>query len=292
MITKRPEQQDTYTTISRAIDYIRTQADQQPTLAQIAAAVNLSEYHLQRTFSEWAGLSPKRFLQFLTKEYAKSALRESKDLLTTSLESGLSGPGRLHDLMISCEAMSPGEIKRQGEGVNMIFGMAMSPFGNALIAWTTRGICHLTFCSGNCQEQQRELFQVWPNAKIERDDGAALELLHKVFPAEPKPGKLHLLLRGTNFQIKVWEALLNIGSAQIISYTTLARMASSPNAQRTVGTALAANRIGVLIPCHRVIRQSGEQGLYRWGTTRKQAIQAWEAARNEASKGSGSAVRR
>ena len=284
MATDLIEQQRKYATVAHAIEFIRSNARQQPSLAQIAAAVNLSEYHLQRTFSEWAGISPKRFLQYLTKEHAKSVLHESKDLLTASLESGLSGPGRLHDLMISCEAMSPGEIKQRGLGVALTYGTAGSPFGPALIAWTSRGVCYLAFCDDDCGKQRQELSLAWPEADQEQDDEAASRLLQQIFPTEPKPGKLHLLLHGTNFQIKVWEALLNIGSSRIVSYSTLARMAGSPNAQRAVGTALAANRIGFLIPCHRVIRESGEAGIYHWGTARKMAIQAWEAARAEASR--------
>ncbi|MES9863518.1 MAG: methylated-DNA--[protein]-cysteine S-methyltransferase [Candidatus Thiodiazotropha sp. LLP2] len=270
-----------YTRIAKAIEYIRSNSRKQPSLAEIAAAVHLSEYHLQRIFSEWAGISPKRFLQYLTKEYARQALVESGDLLSASLESGLSGPGRLHDLMITCEAMSPGEIKQRGRGLTISFGTADSPFGNSLIAWTDRGICALSFCDQSSSEQEKGLAQSWPEATISVNDRAARKLLKQIFYHKPEPGKLHLLLRGTNFQVKVWEALLNIGTSRIISYSSLAQMAGSPKAQRAVGSALAENQIGYLIPCHRVIRGNGDTGIYRWGNDRKLAMLAWEAAKKE-----------
>jgi len=273
------EQKKQYTIVAQAIEYIRANARQQPSLADIATSVNLSEYHLQRVFTEWAGISPKRFLQYLTKEHAKHALQESMDVLSAALESGLSSPGRLHELMISCEAMSPGEIKTRGRGVNVKYGISNTPFGAALIGWTPRGICNLAFCEDDGKNEKKELLSQWSAASLLRDDEEATKLSERIFPSEPKQGKLHLVLRGTNFQIKVWEALLNVGTSQLITYGTLAQFAGSPNAQRAVGSALAANKIGFLIPCHRVIRESGDVGVYRWGSERKIAIQAWEAAR-------------
>lgn len=268
-----------YTIVADAIEYIRSNARRQPSLADIAASVGLSEYHLQRVFSEWAGISPKRFLQFLTKERAREALRESNDVLAASMNAGLSSPGRLHDLMISCEAMTPGEIRQHGEGVNLTYGFAGTPFGGALLGWTPRGICNLIFCDHDRDQKLRAFSEEWPAAKLVRDDEAVSRLCERIFSAGPETGKLHLLLRGTNFQIKVWEALLNIGSSRLVSYSTLAGVVGSPKAQRAVGSAVAANRIGFLIPCHRVIRESGDVGQYRWGSNRKIAIQAWEAAR-------------
>ena len=276
----RTEQNRHYTIVADAIEYIRSNVGRQPSLTDIAASVGLSEYHLQRVFSEWAGISPKRFLQFLTKERAREALRESNDVLAASLNAGLSSPGRLHDLMISCEAMTPGEIRRHGEGVNLTYGIADTPFGSALLGWTPRGICNLMFCDHDCDEKQRAFSEEWSAAKRVRDDGAASGLCERIFNAGPETGKLHLLLRGTNFQIKVWEALLNIGSSRLVSYSALAGVAGAPRAQRAVGSAVAANRIGFLIPCHRVIRESGDVGQYHWGSNRKIAIQAWEAARS------------
>ncbi len=271
-----------YATVAKAIDYIRSHAKRQPSLAEVAAAVNLSEYHLQRVFSEWAGLSPKRFLQYLTKEHARRALRGSMDVLSTALESGLSGPGRLHDLMISCEAMSPGQLRAQGHGVQVRFGFANTPFGTALLGWTPHGVCHLAFCDADGDEEKQRFLAYWSAASLTQDDDGASRLVERIFPSEPTPGRLHLALQGTNFQIKVWEALLRIGSSQLVSYGRLARMAGVPKAQRAVGGALAANRIGFLIPCHRVIRESGDTGDYRWGISRKMAIQLWEAARDPA----------
>lgn len=273
--------QRNYTRIANAIEYIRSNSRRQPSLAEIASAVHLSEHHLQRIFSEWVGISPKRFLQYLTKEYARQALMASKDLLSASLESGLSGPGRLHDLMITCEAMSPGEIKQRGLGLTISFGSADSPFGDALIAWTDRGICALSFYDQGGAEQKSGLAHAWPEATLNRSDKAACALIKQIFYNKPEPGKLHLLLRGSNFQIKVWEALLNIGTSRLISYATLAQMVGSPKAQRAVGSALAENPIGYLIPCHRVIRSSGDSGIYRWGSDRKLAMLAWEAAKND-----------
>jgi AraC family transcriptional regulator of adaptative response/methylated-DNA-[protein]-cysteine methyltransferase len=267
-----------YETVAQAITYIKSHAQQQPSLAEIAAAVHLSEAHLQRVFTEWAGISPKRFLQYLTKEHARQALRVSKDVLTASVDSGLSSPGRLHDLMISCEAMTPGEVKTHGQGVSVTYGISSTTFGAALIAWTARGICHLGFCDDSCHAQEQLLYSEWSAASMVRDDKGAEDFSKRIF-SSGQTEKLHLLLRGTNFQIKVWEALLNIGSAQLTSYSTLARLADSPKAQRAVGSAVARNRIAFLIPCHRVIRENGDAGEYRWGGERKLAMQVWEAAR-------------
>lgn len=273
------DQKKHYATVAQAIAYIGDNVQMQPSLAEISAFVGLSEHHLQRIFSQWAGISPKRFLQYLTKEYAKSALLESSDVLSASIDAGLSGPGRLHDLMVTCEAMTPGEIKTKGSGISLSYGFSDSPFGKALLGWTSRGICKLVFCEGETGEMLQALAEEWPAARLLRDDTQAEKLCEQIFHAKPGAGKLHLLLRGTNFQIKVWEALLNIGSSQIVSYSALANLAGSPKAQRAVGTALAANDIAYLIPCHRVIRESGDVGIYRWGSDRKKAMLAWEAAR-------------
>ncbi|SEQ92377.1 AraC family transcriptional regulator, regulatory protein of adaptative response / methylated-DNA-[protein]-cysteine methyltransferase [Amphritea atlantica] len=267
-----------YKTVATAIRYIRQHAKHQPELAEVAAAVHMSEHHLQRIFSAWAGISPKRFLQYLTKEHALSALKASTDSLTAAHDAGLSGGGRLHDLMISCEAMTPGEIRTGGTGVKLHYGVAVSPFGLALAGWTPRGLCYLAFLDEDRRERQAELLQQWPNATIIADDCGAEAMMEKIFPTTPQPGKLHLLLRGTNFQIKVWQALLHTHPGQFCSYSQLAVATGSPKAQRAIGSALAANSIGYLIPCHRVIRESGDSGHYRWGAARKQAIHSWEYA--------------
>lgn len=267
-----------YETVARAIAYLRAHARQQPSLGEVAQAVHLSEHHLQRVFTAWAGISPKRFLQYLSKEHARAALQASADVLHASLAAGLSGPGRLHDLMVSCEAMTPGEIKAGGAGVTLGWGCAITPFGEALAAWTPRGLCYLAFLDGDLDARSAELAAAWPAAQRQRDDAQAQQWMARVFPGTPQPGRLHLLLRGTNFQLKVWEALVRLPPGQRVSYTQLAGLAGAPRAQRAVGSALAANQIAYLIPCHRVIRDSGDSGQYRWGSVRKDALLAWEAA--------------
>lgn len=267
-----------YELVARAIRYLRTHARQQPTLAELAAAVHLSEHHLQRVFTAWAGISPKRFLQYLSKEHALAALREAQDLLGAAEAGGLSGPGRLHDLLVSCEAMTPGEIRSGGAGVEVGWGQADTPFGNVLAGWTPRGLCSLAFLDGDAAQRYAELRAAWPAATLRQDDAQAQRLMDQVFPATPQPGRLHLLLRGTNFQLKVWEALMLLPPGRRVSYSQLAALAGRPRAQRAVGSALAANTIAYLIPCHRVIRESGESGHYRWADERKSAMLAWEAA--------------
>jgi AraC family transcriptional regulator of adaptative response/methylated-DNA-[protein]-cysteine methyltransferase len=272
-----------YETVAAAIRFVRGHALTQPSLDEVARHVGLSPSHLQRVFSDWAGISPKRFLQFLTKENAKTLLRESRDVLSAAIESGLSGPGRLHDLMVNCEALTPGEIGALGEGLVIRCGFAASPFGTIIIGSTVRGICHLRFVEpGETDIEEASLHTEWPHAQFDRDDEAAQRLATDLFDPFSEPKPLSLLLRGTNFQIKVWEALLRIPSGHTLSYGDLAAMATLPKAQRAVGTAMAHNRIAVLIPCHRVIRESGEAGLYRWGADRKRAIIGWEQSRRVA----------
>lgn len=270
------EWQRQYEAVARAIAFIRANAAHQPELAEIAAAAHLSEFHLQRLFSAWAGLSPKRFLQYLTKEHALALLRGSANVLDTALDAGLSGPGRLHDLMVSCEALTPGEIRTRGAGVELHHGFAPTPLGKALFAWTPRGLCHLAFVDGDADAQLTLLCKDWPAANFVRDDAGAVELAARIFTATPTPGRLHLLLRGTNFQIKVWEALLKIPPAALLSYGQLAGHLGQPRAARAVGSAVAANSIAYLIPCHRVIRGDGICSDYRWGAERKLALRAWE----------------
>ncbi len=266
-----------YEIVSRAIEFIRSQALNQPTLNEISIYCGLSEFHLQRVFSEWAGVSPKRFLQYVTKEYAKQALRSSRDILSVTLDAGLSSPSRLHDLMVSCEAMSPGEVKSMGAGLEIGFGNAPTPFGDALIAWTKRGICHLGFVDGDDSEIAVAcLRQDWSGATFVNDQQRALQIAVTVFNALPSTQPLRLLLRGTNFQIKVWEALISVPPGKVVSYTQLAIKAGVPKACRSVGTAIGKNNIALLIPCHRVIRETGEIGGYRWGSERKAALLALE----------------
>lgn len=271
-----------YDLVARAIEFIRSHARHQPSLAEISDSLGLSEFHLQRIFSEWAGVSPKRFLQYVTKEYAKQALRNSGDLLSVTMDAGLSSPGRLHDLMVTCEAMSPGEIKSMGADLEIGFGEAPTPFGNALIAWTQRGICHLGFVEDDALVNVlASLKRDWPNATFLPDQPLAQQLAARIFNASTSAQPLHLMLRGTNFQIKVWEALISVAPGEIVSYSQLAKMAGAPKASRSVGTAVGKNNIALLIPCHRVIRETGEIGGYRWGLCRKAALLAREGAQAE-----------
>ena len=269
-----------YETVAAAIRFVRGNAMKQPSLDEIARHVGLSPWHLQRVFSDWAGISPKRFLQFLTKENAKTLLRESRDVLSAAIESGLSGPGRLHDLMVNCEALTPGEIGALGEGLMIRYGFAASPFGTMIIGTTARGICHLRFVeAGQADAAVTDLQTEWQHASFERQDEMAQQLATAIFSPFTQPKPLSVLLRGTNFQIKVWEALLRIPAGHTLSYGNLAAMASVPGAHRAVGTAMAHNGIAVLIPCHRVIRENGDAGLYRWGVDRKRALISWEQSR-------------
>ena len=266
-----------YQIVEKAIHYIRQHVDRQPSLADISQEVGLSEFHLQRVFTQWAGISPKKFLQFLTKEQALLNLQSSKDIMTAAWESGLSGPGRLHDLMIMTVAMTPGEIKAQGKDVLIEYGFYASRFGLALIAWTSRGICHLAL-----NEQQddslRELIHLWPHATVTRKQDQALRLGQDIFEPSTKQKKVKVVLKGTNFQLKVWEALIKAPIASVISYSDVANAIGQPKAQRAVGSAIAKNTLAYLIPCHRVIRESGEFGNYRWGIDKKAALLAWETA--------------
>lgn len=268
-----------YAVVARAIAFISASAKEQPSLEQVADAAHVSPFHLQRLFAEWAGISPKRFLQYLTKEYAKQGLLSSLNTLSVSENSGLSSTSRLHDLMVTCEAMTPGEIKVGGRGLDIRYGFAYSPFGEVILAWTSRGICYFAFSVADHDVMVDEMLDYWPNANFFQDEVQAEMRLQNIFPATPSRGKVHLVLRGTNFQIKVWEALIHTDFGRVTSYQRLAERAGFPKAQRAVGTALAANHIGLLIPCHRVIRESGDIGSYRWGADRKKAILAWEAAK-------------
>jgi AraC family transcriptional regulator of adaptative response/methylated-DNA-[protein]-cysteine methyltransferase len=268
-----------YQRIEQAIRYLEANFQRQPELAEIAASVHLSEYHFQRLFTHWVGISPKRYLQFLTKESAKSWLKASASLLEAAYASGLSGPGRLHDLFVTCEAVTPGEFKHKGEGLQITYGIHPSPFGECLLAVTGRGICSLMFVPGSDREAALAAFRRdWQKAELSEDPTRTRPLLEQVFssPSE-KPLPLHLL--GTNFQMKVWEALLRIPAGALTTYTAVAQSIGRPSAARAVSNAVAHNPIAYIIPCHRVIRESGEMGGYRYGIPRKRAMLEWETAR-------------
>jgi AraC family transcriptional regulator, regulatory protein of adaptative response / methylated-DNA-[protein]-cysteine methyltransferase len=272
-----------YELIERAIQYIEIHVKEQPELEEIASAVGLSEYHFQRLFTSWTGISPKRFIQFLTKEHAKELLSKSENLLDTTHQVGLSSLGRLHDLFVTTEAVTPGEYKSGGAGLTIRYGIHPSPFGKCLIATTERGITNLGFVTGNEGRSLDLLAESWKQAKMIEDYKATAPLVTRIF-SDPKPDQpLNLHLRGTNFQIKVWEALLGIQSGTVTTYEDIAAKIGKPKASRAVGTAVGHNPIAYLIPCHRVIRKSGEFGNYLYGSARKKAILATEMIRPDRS---------
>lgn len=267
-----------YDLVARAIRILQRDRRLQPTLADLTRQLGTSEAHLQRVFTAWAGVSPKRFLQSLTRDAAVAALRDSATVLEASLEAGLSGPGRLHDLTVACDALTPGEIAAGGVGLTLSHGWAGTPFGNALFGFGERGIYHLAFHDAVESAPVEALAQAWPAARLVEDPAGARALAGRVFAAPLERGRLNVVLRGTNFQLRVWRALLQIEPGQRASYAQLARLAGRPGANRAVGSALARNHIAYLIPCHRVIRGDGSSGEYRWGTERKLALQGWESA--------------
>ena len=271
---------ENYVRIERAINYLREHQAGQPELRDLAEHINLSESQTQRLFSRWAGISPKRFVQYLTVEYVKRQMGQTGDLLGLALDAGLSGPGRLHDLFVNMEAMSPGEFRQAAAGLEIRYGSGETPFGRALVAFTPRGICHLSFVdAGQWQPAVAALLQSWPQARWQLDQPGSTELLARIFTArQQRDAGLSLWVSGSNFQIQVWRALLQIPFAGLLSYRQLAELMGRPRAARAVGSAVAHNPVAYLIPCHRVLRASGEFGEYHWGTMRKSALCGWEAA--------------
>ena len=267
-----------YKVVAKAIHYLDEHFRRQPELAEVAAHVGLSEFYFQRLFSRWVGISPKRFIQYLTKEYAKEALERSQSILDTSLDAGLSGPGRLHDLFINTEAVTPGEYKAAGAGLTIRYGVHPTPFGDALLSVTDKGICGLNFVNMGEEAELAEQQRRWSEARFVHDDQETGHLITQIFSPEAKPAPLHLYIRGTNWQLKVWEALLRLPVGARVTYSDVARSVCTVKASRAVGNAVGSNPIGYLIPCHRVVRQTGRFHGYRWGSERKQAILAWEAA--------------
>jgi AraC family transcriptional regulator, regulatory protein of adaptative response / methylated-DNA-[protein]-cysteine methyltransferase len=270
-----------YERIAQAITFMRKNHLNQPDLATVAEYVHLSEYHFQRLFTRWAGISPKRFLQYLTIEYAKSRIAQTKSLLDLTSDVGLSSPGRLHDLFVNLEAMSPGEFKAGGAGLQIWYGIHDTTFGKSLIATTSRGICNLHFLDVMDEENAENILrQEWTKAEIMRDQQVTQEICDRIFyKSTSSNGKpLVLFIKGTNFQIQVWRGLLKIPFGSITTYQGLAKAIGRPNAARAVGNALGSNPISYLIPCHRVIRESGELGGYRWGINRKTTMLGWEAS--------------
>ena len=276
-----------YERIARVIRFLDARHLEQPNLTTLAGRAGLSPFHFHRLFASWAGVTPKDFLQCLTVAHAKQLLREGDSILDVALESGLSGPGRLHDLCVNLEAASPGELKAGGAGWAISFGFADTPFGKCLIAEGPRGICHLSFIE-NEKDSLSGLKKEWPQAELKRENSLAAKLLQRIFSRHDaiKNGRgetgapLRAFVRGTPFQVRVWRALLQVKSGTLTSYGRLAGSMQKPSAARAVGSAVSKNPLAYLIPCHRVIRETGVIGEYHWGTVRKRAIIAWEAAGN------------
>ena len=267
-----------YKRIEAAILFMVTSFKQQPSLEQIAAAVHMSPYHFQRLFTNWAGVSPKKFIQYLSLSYAKKILKQkSLSLFDTAHEVGLSGPSRLHDLFISIEAMTPGEYKQGGEGLTIRYNYIDSPFGLLLVASTSKGLCSMVFDNGSALVRLQRDF---PNAAFFEAEDLHQKAVLAFFEQDwSQIERIKLHLRGTAFQLKVWEALLKIPLGQRTCYGDIARHIGNPQASRAVGTAIGSNPIAFLIPCHRVIQKSGHIGGYMWGPERKTVMLGWEAAR-------------
>jgi AraC family transcriptional regulator, regulatory protein of adaptative response / methylated-DNA-[protein]-cysteine methyltransferase len=263
--------------IARAIRYIDAQFREQPRLADIASHAGLSEFHFNRLFRRWAGVTPKQYLAFVTGHAAKQALLAQPSVLDAAYSVGLSGPSRLHDLIVTLDAMTPGELKLQGRGTVIHYGLTNTPFGRALLATTSRGVCHLSFVdAGNEQPVVRQLQEKWPEATLERDDAQALSMARSIWAGDGE-GTLTVSVAGTNFQLQVWQALIDLGGQTITTYTALAEIIGRHSGTRAVGNAVGANPVGWLIPCHMVLRKDRRLGGYHWGEDRKRAMLAWKS---------------
>jgi len=264
-----------YGRIEKALEYLDEHSSDQPSLSDVAEVVGLSEFHAQRLFTRWAGISPKRFLMAVTVEHARHALVRSKPTLDAAFETGLSGTGRLHDLLLTMEAVPPGAYARGGDGMRIRYGVAQTPFGFGFLASTDRGVCSFEFLeSADSAESLDRLTTEWPRADVTRDDEHARKTIHTIFGRGT--GELTIHIRGTNFQFQVWRALLAMPEGAVTTYGDLAGRIGRPQAARAVGGAVARNPVAYLIPCHRVIQRLGETGGYRWGRYRKRAILACE----------------
>ncbi len=267
-----------YAWAERAIRTVSTNRESQPDVALLARDMGVSPQRFSRAFKRWCGLSPKQFLGMLRLADAKAQLRDSVSVLDAALNTGLSGPSRLHDLFVQIDGITPGEFNGAAAAPDIEFGVGLSPFGRCLIGWTARGVCHLAFLSGSSRDEIRRISSGWPGSALVRDDDAARNWIDRVFDAR-RPWRDGLHLRGTNFQMKVWQALLAIPDGSVASYLWVAEAIGRPSASRAVGAAIGANPVAYLVPCHRVLRSDGQLGGYRWGTDRKRAILAWEHLR-------------
>jgi len=273
-----------YEQIETIIQHLGDHFQDQSGLDELARRAGMSPDHFQRVFKKWAGISPKQFLKYLTLEYAKSRLDENQSVLDSALDSGLSGPGRLHDLFVSMESITPGEYKAGGAGLTIEFGMSLTPFGIVVLPVCDRGLCGSFFLPElNEQLAKQAIEEYWPLARIERNDSRAAPFAKQLFkPLSAWGKKLPLFVRGTNFQVQVWKALLEIPSGSLCTYSSLAEAIGRPTATRAVASAVGDNPISWFIPCHRVIRKGGNLGGYRWGLPRKKVMLAWEASLKEA----------
>ncbi|MEQ8301861.1 MAG: methylated-DNA--[protein]-cysteine S-methyltransferase [Cyclobacteriaceae bacterium] len=282
MIVSSTEQDINYYRIEKAIQFLEENFQHQPELDEVAEKVHLSPFHFQRLFSEWAGISPKRFLQFLTVGFLKQKLKESKNVAEAAEAAGLSSQSRVYDLFTTLEAVTPQEYKKQGAGIKIEYGIHDTTFGHCLIGQTERGICWLSFLSTlEDSKAQIELMKShWHNSVFHQDQMLTAKIAEKIFRrSSGDQEKLHLFVKGTNFQIKVWDALLKIPNGSVTTYQGIAEQVDSPRAMQAVGSAVGANHIAYLIPCHRVIRKDGILGEYRWSATRKKSIIGWEMSK-------------
>ena len=272
-----------YDRVERAIAYLEANYRRQPSLAELAHVAGTSEFHFQRMFTRLVGISPKRFLQFQTIAHARALLGASRSILDTTYDVGLSSTGRLHDLFVNVDAVTPGEFKARGEGLAIAYGWHESPFGECLVATTDRGLCGLWFVKTDRAEAMHQLERTWPEATLSPDDEGTRAPAERIFTlgaARERGTPLGILLRGTNFQLKVWEALLRIPEGHVVTYEDVATAIGHPAAVRAVGNAVGSNPVSYLVPCHRVIRKSGDLGNYGGGLARKRLILGVEFARN------------
>lgn len=281
MTTSLSEQGDDFSRMERAIRFIGSARDRQPSLDEVAAEMELSPFHAQRVFTRWAGVSPKQFLGLLTLEAAKARLRAAETVLGAALDVGLSGPSRLHDLFVRLEAITPGDYRRGGQNLVLRWGVHPTPFGAALLAVTERGLARLAFgADRDLEATLGEAREDWPLSAFRHDPAATEPFVNRIFARTGIAEPLQVLVKGTPFQVQVWRALLRIPEGATVSYGGLAAAVGRAGAARAIGTACGSNRIGWLVPCHRVIRESGALGGYHWGLPMKQAMLAWEAARS------------
>lgn len=281
MIVTANEQNINYYRIEKAIKFLEENFQHQPELDEVAEKVHLSPFHFQRLFTEWAGISPKRFLQFLTVDFLKDKLQETKNLSEAAEYAGLSSQSRVYDLFTTLEAVTPQEYKTKGAGINIEYGLHETPFGRCLIGKTERGICWLSFL--NRENEKKEIDSMkshWHNSVFHQNQEETNELIDQIFNRpQDTHTKLHLFVKGTNFQIKVWDALLKIPTGNVTTYQGIAEQINSPRAMQAVGSAVGSNHVAYLIPCHRVIRKDGLLGEYRWNSARKKSIIGWEMAK-------------